>query len=101
MAVTKLDVLDGLPELQICTGYRLPDGTLIQHVPDTPIYETVEPVYESWPGWPEQSTNSVRTWADLPKPAQRYLERIQELASVPIKYVSVGPAREEMFTIEE
>jgi len=101
LAITKLDVLDGLPELQICTGYRLPGGTLIQHVPDTPIYETVEPVYESWPGWPEKSTNAVRTWDDLPKPAQHYLERIQELVDVPIKYVSVGPAREEMFTIGE
>ena len=100
LAVTKLDVLDGLPEIQICTGYRLPDGSLIQHVPDTPIYETAEPIYESWPGWPEQSTNSVRTWADLPKAAQRYLERIQELVAVPIKYVSVGPAREEMFTVD-
>ncbi|MFN8455425.1 MAG: adenylosuccinate synthase [Anaerolineae bacterium] len=97
VAVTKLDVLDGLPELKICTGYRLPDGRTIQNVPDTPIYETVEPIYESWPGWPENSTASARTWVDLPETAQRYLRRIQELIGVPIRYVSVGPKREEMF----
>ena len=98
LAITKLDVLDGLPELQICTGYRLPNGTVIKHVPDTQIYETVEPLYESWPGWPENSTDSARAWADLPETAQRYLKRIEELAGVPIQYVSVGPKREEMFT---
>jgi adenylosuccinate synthase len=98
LAITKLDVLDGLAELQICTGYRLPDGTIIQHVPDTPVYETVEPVYESWPGWPENSTAQARGWADLPEAARRYLKRIEELAGVPIRYVSVGPKREEMFT---
>jgi adenylosuccinate synthase len=98
LAITKLDILDGLPELQICTGYRLPNGTVIKHVPDTQIYETVEPIYESWPGWPENSTDDARAWADLPETAQRYLKRIEELAGVPIQYVSVGPKREEMFT---
>ena len=100
LAMTKLDVLDGLPELKICTGYRLPDGTMIQHVPDTPIYETVQPVYENWPGWPENSTNEARAWSDLPAAAQRYLNRIEELVEVPIKYISVGPKREEMFEIK-
>ena len=98
LAITKLDVLDGLSELQICTGYRLPDGTLIQHVPDTPIYETVEPIYESWPGWPENSTRNARAWQDLPAAAQNYVRRIEELVGVPIQYISVGPERAEMFT---
>lgn len=100
LAVTKLDVLDGLPEVKICTGYRLPDGTAIQHVPDTPVYETVEPVYESWPGWPENGTNQARSWAELPATAQRYLKRIEELVRVPIRYVSVGPKRDEMLTVD-
>jgi adenylosuccinate synthase len=99
LAITKLDVLDGLPELQICTGYRLLDGTTIDHVPDTPIYETVEPIYEKWSGWPEQSTQTARAWTDLPEEAQQYLKRIEDLVDVPIKYVSVGPEREEMFTV--
>ncbi len=98
MTITKLDVLDGLPELKICTGYRLTDGTLINSVPDTPIYETVEPIYESWPGWPAEATRRARSWADLPETAQRYLERIETLIGVPIRYISVGPKRQEMFT---
>lgn len=99
IALTKLDVLDGLPELRICTGYRLPDGHTIDYVPDTPVYQTVEPIYESWPGWPEKSTPAARRWTELPKPAQNYLERVAELAGVPIRYVSVGPARDEMFEV--
>ncbi len=99
MAITKLDVLDGMPELKICTGYRLANGEVITHVPDTPVYETVEPVYESWPGWPENSTNTARSWAELPQTAQRYLKRIETLTGVPIEYVSVGPERDEMFTV--
>ncbi len=99
LAITKLDVLDGMPELKICTGYRLANGEVITHVPDTPVYETVEPVYESWPGWPENSTNTARSWAELPQTAQRYLKRIETLTGVPIEYVSVGPERDEMFTV--
>jgi adenylosuccinate synthase len=100
LAITKLDVLDGLLEVKICTGYRLPNGQTLDHVPDTPVYETVIPVYESWPGWPKNSTNMARAWDELPEPAQRYLNRIEELTGVPVRYVSVGPKREEMFTVD-
>ncbi len=100
IAITKLDVLDGLPEIKICTGYRLPDGSTISHVPDTPIYQTVEPLYESWPGWPENSTNTARAWTELPQAAQGYLKRIEALVGVRIQYVSVGPEREEMFEVK-
>ncbi len=99
LAVTKLDVLDGLTELKICTRYRLPDGSIIDHVPDTPTYQTVEPVYETWPGWSENSTSTARTWSELPEAAQHYVKRIEELVSVPVRYVSVGPKREEMFAM--
>ncbi len=99
IAITKLDVLDGMPELKICTGYRLPDGCAVDYVPDTPLYETVQPVYESWPGWPKNSTGQARSWAQLPAAAQNYLKRVEELVHVPISYVSVGPARDEMFKV--
>jgi len=99
IAITKLDVLDGMPELKICTGYRLPDGRAIDYVPDTPLYETVQPVYESWPGWPKNSTTQARSWVQLPAAAQNYLKRVEELVNVPISYVSVGPARDEMFEV--
>lgn len=94
LAVTKLDVLDGLPELKICVGYRV-DGRVITHVPDTPDFERCEPVYETWPGW-AGSTRDARTWNDLPRAAQAYLRRISDLADAPIRYVSVGPAREQL-----
>ncbi|GAB4434289.1 MAG: adenylosuccinate synthase [Anaerolineae bacterium] len=99
LAITKLDVLDGMAELKICTGYHLPDGSKIDYVPDTPLYETVEPIYESWPGWQANATHSARSWGELPTAAQRYLSRVEELAGVPIRFVSVGPERDEMFEV--
>ncbi len=98
LAVTKLDVLDGLPELKICIGYRLPDGTVLDRMPDTPVLEQVQPVYESWPGWKE-STRHARTWDDLPEAAQAYLRRIAELAGAPLQYISVGPEREQLIVL--
>jgi len=98
LAITKLDVLDGLSELKICTHYRLPDGTLIDYVPDTTILETVQPVFETLPGWDEPTT-TARRWDDLPANAQRYLKRIEELASAPLAFVSVGAEREAMIVL--
>jgi adenylosuccinate synthase len=97
LAVTKLDVLDTLPELHICTGYQLGDEVLT-HVPDTALLEMVTPVYETWPGW-QQPTTGCRAWDELPAAAQRYLRRIEQLAGVPIAWVSVGAAREAMFRV--
>ncbi|MGC8780316.1 MAG: adenylosuccinate synthase [Anaerolineae bacterium] len=97
LAITKLDVLDGLPELKICVGYRL-DGEPIHHVPDTPDLERCEPVYETWAGW-QTSTRDARSWRDLPWQAQAYLRRIETLAGAPIRYISVGPEREQLIVI--
>ncbi|TNF37251.1 MAG: adenylosuccinate synthase [Deltaproteobacteria bacterium] len=98
LAVTKLDVLDGMQKLRICTGYRLGDR-VIDYVPDTPDMEEVTPVYETWPGW-DAPTTEARTWDDLPKPARAYLHRISELAGVPIEFVSVGAERDQLLTLE-
>jgi adenylosuccinate synthase len=107
ISVTKLDVLDGFESLQVCVGYRLPDATaategaaIIDYVPDTATQELVEPVYETMPGW-MADTSGCRTWDELPRNAQRYLERIQDLAGAPIWYVSVGPEREQMIVVRE
>jgi len=97
LAITKLDVLDELAELKICTGYRL-DGEVIQRVPDTPDYERCEPIYETWAGW-QTSTRDARSWRDLPWQAQAYLRRIEALAGVPIRYISVGPERDQLVVI--
>jgi adenylosuccinate synthase len=97
LAVTKLDVLDGFPEVKICVGYRL-NGQVIGHVPDTLVLEQVTPVYETWPGW-LTSTREARTWDDLPKAARAYLHRVSELAGVPIQYISVGPERDQLIVL--
>ncbi len=97
LAITKLDVLDGLPEVKLCVGYRL-EGRLITHVPDTPDLERCEPVYETWPGW-SRSTRTARRWEELPTEAQAYLRRIAELAGAPIRYVSVGPERDQLIVV--
>lgn len=100
LAVTKLDILDHFESLSVCTGYRLPDGRVVTDtMPDTPDLFEVEPIWEEWPGW-LTSTESCRRWDDLPEAARNYLNRISELAQVPIEYVSVGPEREQMFAVE-
>jgi adenylosuccinate synthase len=99
LAITKLDILDHFPTLKICTGYRLPSGEMVTDtMPATPLLGDVQPIYEAWAGW-HTSTAECRRWADLPSAAQRYIERIAELAGVRVDYVSVGPAREQMFVV--
>jgi adenylosuccinate synthase len=97
IAITKLDVLDSFEEIKICTAYSK-DGVTTTEMPDTFDLGNVKPVYEEWDGW-RQSSTKARKWDDLPRNAQAYLRRIEELVTVPIKYVSVGPQRENMITI--
>ena len=97
MAVIKLDVLDSFEKIKLCTGYRL-DNQVLTEMPDTVTQGQVTPVYEEWPGW-TSSTRDVRTWDALPSPAQTYLRRIEDLVGVPIRYVSVGPKREQMICL--
>ncbi|WP_322798687.1 adenylosuccinate synthase [Thermoflexus sp.] len=98
LAVTKLDVLDGLEEIPLCVGYRLPSGEVLTHVPDTPVLEQAIPVYERLPGW-TGPTSTARRWQDLPEAAQGYLRRLAELAGAPVRYVSVGPARDQILEV--
>ncbi|WP_376789640.1 adenylosuccinate synthase [Thermoflexus sp.] len=100
LAITKLDVLDGLEEIPLCVGYRLPSGEILTHVPDTPVLEQVTPVYERMPGW-SGPTSTARRWQDLPEAARGYLRRLSELAGAPVRYVSVGPARDQILEIED
>ena len=97
LAVTKLDVLDELPELQICTGYLI-DGQEVNRVPDTVDMARAEPVYETWSGW-QEPTRDARRWSRLPQPARAYLDRISELAGTPLQYISVGPGREQLIVL--
>ncbi len=95
LAVTKLDVLDTLPELQIATGYRALGQELDDFPGDLALLEAAEPVYETLPGW-RTKTSDARRWEDLPEAAHRYLERLSELTGVPIWYVSVGTRRDQI-----
>ncbi|MEE4184677.1 MAG: adenylosuccinate synthase [Gammaproteobacteria bacterium] len=94
LCVTKLDVLDGLDTVKICTGYRL-DGELLT-VPPVRVdrYEECEPVYEEMPGW-QASTVGVTDFARLPEAARRYLQRIEAILEVPVDLVSTGPDRDQ------
>jgi adenylosuccinate synthase len=94
LCVTKLDVLDGLPTVQICTGYRC-DGEAVDLLPfGADDVAACEPVYEVLPGW-SGSTFGVRSWDALPSEAQRYLERLSDCVGAPIDMVSTGPDRDE------
>jgi adenylosuccinate synthase len=91
-AVTKLDVLDGLASLRVATAYRL-DGRLVRDFPvDAEDMARVEVIYEDMPGWRE-STAAARRYADLPLAAQRYVERVEELAGVAVTCITVGAER--------
>jgi len=99
LALTRLDVLTGLNELRICTGYRLPDGTLTDVYPaDADLLQHVTAEYESMPGW-EEDISHIRALDDLPAAARAYCERISELVGVPISLISVGAERQDLVAL--
>ena len=94
LVITKLDVLDGLSEIEAVTGYDV-HGTRVTEMPESLAdLMAAKPITERFPGW-RTSTASARQWDDLPKEARRYLDRLEEMAGVPIRLVSVGSGREE------
>lgn len=98
LAVTKLDVLDTLPKLAICTGYRV-DGELYTEFPaDLGLLEAAQPVYEWYEGW-QQPTQDARRLEDLPTAARVYLDRMEALCETPIAYVSVGTRRDQIIGV--
>ena len=100
LAVTKMDVLDTLDKLAICTGYDV-DGELHTEFPgDIAALEKLVPRYEWMPGW-NTPTNDARTLGALPAAARAYLDRIEELCETPISYVSVGTRRDQIIGLHE
>ncbi|CAI5981304.1 unnamed protein product [Closterium sp. NIES-64] len=94
--LTKLDVLSGLPELQLGVGYRAPDGSLLPAFPaDLELLGQVQVEYETVAGWQEDITD-VRTFEELPANAQAYVRRIEQLLDVPVRFIGVGPGRDAM-----
>ncbi|WP_074011907.1 adenylosuccinate synthase [Candidatus Sodalis sp. SoCistrobi] len=99
--LTKLDVLDGLQEVKICTAYRLPDGRVVESTPlAAENWEGIEPIYETMPGWSE-STFGVKAFDKLPEAARRYIKRIEEVTGVPVDIVSTGPDRSETMILRD
>ena len=94
IAITLLDVLGGLPELKVCTGYRA-GGKALRSLPDSnEALAQVEPDLESLEPWREDLTG-VRRFDDLPRAAQAYVRRVEELVGAPVRIISVGPDREQ------
>ena len=100
VALTKLDVLDGLEEIRICTGYRL-RGRPLDHLPAHAADQAaVEPVYETVKGWGD-STAGARSWAELPAQAIKYIKRIEELCRISVALVSTSPEREDTILVRD
>jgi len=100
IALTKLDVLDGMDELKVCVGYRL-DGEVLDHLPSQPALQArVEPIYETMEGWSE-STQGAAGWADLPATAVKYIRRIEELIEAPVAMLSTSPDREDTLLVRD
>ncbi|WP_234732311.1 adenylosuccinate synthase [Acidocella facilis] len=100
LALTKLDVLDGFPELKICTGYMI-DGQPYKHLPAAMSKQAAAmPVYEVLEGW-TQSTQGARSWAELPAAAIKYVKRIEELVEAPVTLLSTSPERDDTILMQD
>ncbi|MGZ9104877.1 MAG: adenylosuccinate synthetase, partial [Rhodoplanes sp.] len=98
IALTKLDVLDGLESIKISVGYRL-DGRSLDHFPVAQEAQAaVEPVYETMEGW-QNSTAGARTWNDLPAQAVKYVRWIEELVGCPVALLSTSPERDDTILV--
>ena len=100
LALTKLDVLDGLPELRIGVGYRI-GGEVLRRLPASPRAQAAAvPVYETMEGW-SGSTRGARSWADLPAQAVKYVRRIEELVEAPVTLLSTSPERDDTIMVRD
>ena len=99
LAITRLDILDTLPTLKICVGYRYKGQALNEYPASLKVLGEVEPVYEELPGW-ETDITGIRRYEDLPLNARRYVERLSECSGARLGIVSVGPDREQTIIME-
>jgi len=100
IALTKLDVLDGMEELKVCVGYELGGETLDFFPASATAQQSVTPVYETLEGWSE-STEGARSWADLPASAIKYVRRIEELIETPVSLLSTSPERDDTILVQD
>ena len=100
LALMKMDVLDGMDEIKICTAYKLKDGTISQLPPlSAHEYEGITPVYASMPGWKE-STFGITKWDELPENAKHYIKRLEELSGAKVAILSTGPERDQTIYLD-
>ena len=100
IAITKLDVLDGIEALKVCTGYHY-KGEKLDHFPlDREAQKNVKPVYETFKGWKE-TTCGARNWDELPTLANHYIRRIEELIDAPISLLSTSPERKDTILLKD
>ena len=99
LAITRLDILDDLDTIKICTGYRYNGQLLPEYPASLEVLEQVEPVYEDMPGW-MTDISACKTYDELPEAARKYVERISELVGVPLGIVSVGPNRSQTIILQ-
>jgi adenylosuccinate synthase len=99
LALTKLDILDGLRELKVCVAYRL-DGRELDYLPASERAQAeVEPVYETFEGW-QAATAGARSWAELPAQAIKYVRHVEELVGCPVALLSTSPEREDTILMQ-
>ena len=100
IVLTKLDVLDGMKEIKICTGYKI-DGQDYDYLPAAQhLQHAIEPIYETLPGWSE-TTYGARSWSDIPAEAIKYVRRIEELTGAPVSVLSTSPEREDTIMMDD
>ena len=100
IALTKLDVLDGMDEIKVCTSYRL-DGEVIDYLPASQGAQArVEPIYETLEGW-QGTTRGARSWNDLPAQAVKYVRHIEELIGAPVALLSTSPERDDTIRVTD
>lgn len=99
LAITRLDILDGLDPIKICTGYTYEGEKIEEYPASLAVMEKVQPIYETLPGW-KTPISHCRNYEELPKEARAYVERISELVGVPLGIVSVGPNRDQTIILQ-
>lgn len=99
LAITRLDILDGLDTIKICTGYTYEGEKIEEYPASLAVMEKVQPIYETLPGW-KTPISHCRNYEELPKEARAYVERISELVGVPLGIVSVGPNRDQTIILQ-
>ena len=100
IVMTKIDVLDGIPELKVCVGYQI-NGKKYNYLPAAMRAQAAaEPIYETFAGW-SSSTKGARSYAELPAEAVKYIRRVEELIEAPVTLLSTGPERDDTIMMRD